>query len=102
MATSARDLNTAEIAYAAIDEVDKVHYISEIKALPSAECRNAELALFSHLPQQAESIYLQAGLIYRAIQLNIDLFNWERALQVSSEAQDACGHSFGIPGTIPH
>ena len=59
-------------------QIDKVHYISEIKALPSAECRNAELALFSYQPQQAESIYLQAGLVYRAIQLNIDLFNWKR------------------------
>lgn len=59
-------------------KIDKVQYITEIKALPSAECRNAELALLSHQPQQAESIYLQAGLIYRAIQLNIDLFHWER------------------------
>jgi intraflagellar transport protein 80 len=83
MATNARDLNTAEVAYAAVNEIDKVHYIAEIKALPSAECRNAELALFSHRPQHAEAIYLQAGMVYRAIQLNIDLFNWERALQLA-------------------
>lgn len=60
-------------------KIDKVHYIAEIKALPSAERRNAELALLSHQPQQAEAIYLQVGLVYRAIQLNIDLFNWERS-----------------------
>ncbi|CAI7994445.1 Intraflagellar transport protein 80 homolog [Geodia barretti] len=83
MATNARDLNTAEVAYAAVNEIDKVHYIAEIKALPSAECRNAELALFSHRPQHAEAIYLQAGMVYKAIQLNTDLFNWERALQLA-------------------
>ena len=55
-----------------------MHYITEIKALPSAERRNAELALLSHQPKQAESLYLQAGLVYRAIQLNLDLFKWER------------------------
>ena len=64
-------------------QIDKVHYIAEIKALPSAECRNAELALFSHRPQHAEAIYLQAGMVYKAIQLNTDLFNWERCVQYS-------------------
>ena len=61
-------------------QIDKVHYISEIKALPNAERRNAELALFCHRPQQAEAIYLQVGMVYRAIQLNIDLFNWGRSV----------------------
>ena len=78
MAAAARDLNTAEVAYAAINEVDKVQYILHIRNLPTAEQRNAELALFCHQPQQAETVYLQAGLVYRAIELNIQLFNWER------------------------
>jgi intraflagellar transport protein 80 len=60
--------------------VDKVQFVSHIKQLPSPERRNAELALFCHQPQQAEVIYLQAGLPFRAIELNMNLFNWERYL----------------------
>ena len=59
-------------------QVDKVQFVSHIKQLPSPERRNAELALFCHQPQQAEAIYLQAGLVFRAIKLNTNLFNWER------------------------
>ena len=36
------------------------------------------MALFCRQTQEAETILLQAGLIYRAIQMNIDLFNWDR------------------------
>lgn len=36
------------------------------------------MALFCRQPQEAETILLQAGLVYRAIQMNIDLFNWDR------------------------
>lgn len=55
-----------------------MQYISYIRELPTSEKRNAELALLFRQPQQAEAIYLQAGLIFRAIQLNMNLFNWER------------------------
>lgn len=85
MAASARDLNTAETAYAAINEVDKVQYISRLHELPSAERRSAELALFCRQPQQAEAVYLQAGMVYRAIELNMALFNWERALELATK-----------------
>lgn len=36
------------------------------------------MLLFSGQVQEAETTLLQAGLIYQAIQVNIDLFNWER------------------------
>ena len=39
------------------------------------------MALFCRQPQEAETILLQAGLVYRAIQMNIDLFNWDRYLR---------------------
>ena len=59
-------------------QVDKVQYISYIRELPTPVRRNAELALFSHQLQQAEATYLQAGMVYRAIELNLEFFNWER------------------------
>ena len=42
------------------------------------------MALFCRQPQEAETILLQAGLVYRAIQMNIDLFNWDRYLRRGS------------------
>merc|ERR1712054_515067 len=74
---------TAEVAFAAIDEVDKLQYVLYIKDIPSPEGRAAELALFRRRPDEAEQILLQAQLYYRAIKLNIRLFNWERALELA-------------------
>lgn len=79
--------DTAEIAFAAIDEVDKLQYILYIKDIPSAEGVAAELALFRRRPEEAEQILLTAGLHYRAIKLNIKLFNWERALDLAVRNQ---------------
>ncbi|EDV28474.1 uncharacterized protein TRIADDRAFT_49567 [Trichoplax adhaerens] len=83
MSAYAKDLSTAEIAYAAIDEVDKVQYITYIKDIPSREGRNAAMALFCRQSAEAESILLQAGLIYRAIEMHINNHNWERALDLA-------------------
>lgn len=83
MSAGAKELNTAELAYAAICEASKVQYINQIKEIPTPEGRNAALALFCHQPIEAENILLQAGLVYRAIELNINLFNWDRALKVA-------------------
>ena len=41
------------------------------------------MALFCKQPQQAEAIYLQSNLIFRAIEVNINLYNWERALELA-------------------
>ncbi len=51
MAAYAKELTTAEIAYAAIDEADKVQFLQTIRDLPSKEARNAEMAVFSGQPQ---------------------------------------------------
>ncbi|XP_059177555.1 intraflagellar transport protein 80 homolog [Physella acuta] len=83
MATYAKDLNTAEISYAAIQEADKVQLIINIKEIPVKEARNAEMALLCGSQQDAEAILLQAGLIFRAIMLNIQLYNWDRALELA-------------------
>ncbi|OMJ95505.1 hypothetical protein SteCoe_1102 [Stentor coeruleus] len=83
MALYARELNTAEIALAAIDEVDKIQFINYVKMIPSEAGRNAELALFSKRLQEAEQILLQSKLYYRAIKMNIKLYKWERALDIA-------------------
>ncbi|XP_048859543.1 intraflagellar transport protein 80 homolog isoform X3 [Brienomyrus brachyistius] len=83
MAIANKELNTAEVAYAAVGEVDKVQYINSIKELPSKESSLAHILLFSGYVQEAESLLLQAGLIYQAIQVNISLYNWDRALELA-------------------
>ncbi|XP_051873931.1 intraflagellar transport protein 80 homolog isoform X2 [Pristis pectinata] len=83
MAIAHKDLMTAEVAYAAIGEIDKVQYINMIKDLPSKESRMAHLLLFTGNVQDAEGILIQSGLIYQAIQININLYNWDRALELA-------------------
>lgn len=83
MATAYKELNTAEVAYAAINEVDKVQYIHYIKEIPIKEARMAEMALMGGHISDAESILLQSGLHFRAIMLNLTTYNFERALQLA-------------------
>lgn len=83
MAMASRELNTAEVAYTAIGDVPRVQYIGFIKQQPSKESSVAHTLLFSGHVQEAESTLLQAGLAYQAIQVHIDLYNWERALELA-------------------
>ncbi|XP_026225134.1 intraflagellar transport protein 80 homolog [Anabas testudineus] len=83
MSMANRELSTAEMAYAAIGELPRVQYINFIKEQPSKESSFAHMLMFSGQVQEAEATLVQAGLIYQAIQINIDLFNWERALELA-------------------
>ncbi|XP_019850408.1 PREDICTED: intraflagellar transport protein 80 homolog [Amphimedon queenslandica] len=83
MATSMKELGTAIIAYSAINEVDKIRYLKFIQGLSSNELRLAELALFCRQLQAAESMFVQAGFVFRAIEMNMELFQWERALDLA-------------------
>jgi intraflagellar transport protein 80 len=83
MAINGRELNAAEVAYAAINAVEKVQFVLHIKEIPTNEGRHAELALFRRMPYEAEAILLQSQLYYRAIKMWIRLFNWERALELA-------------------
>jgi len=85
MSLQNRQLDTAEVALASLNEADKLEFIIYLKKLPSEETRNAELALYRRCPDEAEAILLQARppLLYRAIDLNIRLFRWGRALELA-------------------
>ncbi|XP_026683019.1 intraflagellar transport protein 80 homolog [Diaphorina citri] len=83
MATYSRDLATSEEAYAAIEQVDKVMYINHIKGIPVKAAQQAEMYLLGGNISEAESILLQHGLIFRAIQVSILTHNWDRALELA-------------------
>lgn len=84
MSIKEKEISTAEVALAAIEEVDKLQYMIHIKNIPSVEGRNAALSLYMRCPDEAESILLQAGLYYRAIKMHIKLYNWKRALDLAT------------------
>lgn len=48
------------------------------------------MALFCRQIPDAEAILLQSGLTYRAIQMNLDLFNWDRYLDLLASFLDYC------------
>mmetsp|Transcript_12473 Transcript_12473/g.33372 ORF Transcript_12473/g.33372 Transcript_12473/m.33372 type:complete len:742 (-) Transcript_12473:178-2403(-) len=83
MSIALKELNTAEVAYAAVDEVDNVQYINYVKKIPTPEGRNAALLAYAGKVKEAENILLQAGLTYRAIMMNLDLHRWQRALELA-------------------
>merc|ERR1719487_3100871 len=87
MAIQSRELNTVEIALAAIEEVDKVQFIAHINKLPDEVLKSAELALFCKRPDEGLNILLQNKRLYRAIKLNIRLHRWSDALELALKHQ---------------
>jgi len=83
MALHARQLDIAEMAYAAVNKVDKVLYIQKIHLLKDKEAKNAEIALICGNIKEAENILIQSGFVLKAIILNLELFKWERALELA-------------------
>jgi len=83
MALKDKELNTAEVAFAAIDEIAKLKHVQYIIDIPTVEGRNAELALWRRRPDEAEQILTQGGFIYRAIRVHLRMFNWDRALELA-------------------
>ena len=67
MAVAGKELHTAEVAYAAIEHVDKLLYMCHIKELPTVEAREAELLLFRRRQAEAVAVLVQGGWVYRAI-----------------------------------
>lgn len=76
-------LDTAEEAYAAINQPDKVSYIQRIKNLDKRPLQLAGIALLGGSIQEAETILLHNGLVYQAIHTNIQMHNWGRALELA-------------------
>merc|ERR1711998_309290 len=87
MAVCGKELHTAEVAYAAIDQVDKLLYMCHIKELPTVEAREADLLLFRRRAAEAVSVLEQAGWVYRAIKLFIRIFQWEKAFELARSQQ---------------
>ena len=70
-----------------IYEVDKVNFIEKILKLKEQNYNenliSAYVLLLSNRIDDAENVLLQGKLIYRAIKININLFRWDRALNLA-------------------
>jgi hypothetical protein len=69
--------------------VDKVLYLRDLQAMPSAAARRGQLLLFQGRHAMAEEALLSARLAWAAVELNLGLFNWQRALALAQQAGEA-------------
>jgi intraflagellar transport protein 80 len=72
------ELESASIAYAALEAIEKVRFVEKARAMPSVARRSAELRAFRREHEEAERILLGAGLVFRAVELNLRLLDWAR------------------------
>uniref|UniRef100_A0A8R1TQ96 Intraflagellar transport protein 80 homolog n=1 Tax=Onchocerca volvulus TaxID=6282 RepID=A0A8R1TQ96_ONCVO len=82
-ATDAKNFYTAESAYSALDETEKVKFLSQLRAEHSNEVRSAMMTAFRRNFKDADAMLVQNGHFFRAIMLNISLFRWQRALELA-------------------
>lgn len=82
-----REIQIAETAVASIDEVDKVGFIEKILKLKEDKYNESLITsyvlLLSNKIDEAENVLIQGKLYYRAIKMNINLFRWDRALNLA-------------------
>ncbi|VDN28090.1 unnamed protein product [Gongylonema pulchrum] len=64
-------------------KVEKVKFLSELRAEPSKDVRSAMMAAFTGNFKDADAMLVQNEQIFRAIMLNISIFRWQR--QVSDK-----------------
>ncbi|ORZ38192.1 WD40-repeat-containing domain protein [Catenaria anguillulae PL171] len=89
LAVQGNELNTAEVAYAAVDMADKVSYLGYIKEISkSAEVRNAEVLVFKRMFREAEGVLVASGNGFWAVRMWCGLHQWDRALDVATRFKE--------------
>jgi hypothetical protein len=86
MAIEATDFTFAELASAALDEIDTVHFMIHICGIPYPEVRGAELLLFKRNRADAERKLLAAGIRQQRIKMNIRLYQTQSARDIAETA----------------
>uniref|UniRef100_A0A0K0EJI1 Intraflagellar transport protein 80 homolog n=1 Tax=Strongyloides stercoralis TaxID=6248 RepID=A0A0K0EJI1_STRER len=83
MAVAERNVFIAEMAYSELDKADRVLFLSQIRKEKNLNLKNALFSMFAGRISEAETILLQSKYYFRAILLNIQMYRWERALQLA-------------------
>lgn len=79
------DINTAEVCYAAIGDVEKVEFICGLRRLKTKELRAAEMLIFQRKYKEAESLLLSSKNVFPAIKMWVDLYQWNKALDLAQK-----------------
>ncbi|CAJ0577348.1 unnamed protein product, partial [Mesorhabditis spiculigera] len=82
-AAQQKNLYAAEIAYGALEEGEKVAFLSEARNHPNKDVRAAMLVLLTGKISDADAMLERTGNPFRAIMLNISTFRWSRALDLA-------------------
>jgi intraflagellar transport protein 80 len=69
-------------------QVDTVAYLKNMDAIPNHHVKRAELLLLQGKHTAAEEILISNRLIWAAVDLNVRLFNWDRALGIAEQSDD--------------
>ncbi|XP_027197642.2 intraflagellar transport protein Oseg5 [Dermatophagoides pteronyssinus] len=85
MSLEQKQFRIAEVAYAAINKLDKVLYLNRIKTLKSQELITIESELLCGNFDLAENLLIQKGYFLRAIYLHLQLQNWIRAIDLAQK-----------------
>ncbi|CEF69620.1 Intraflagellar transport protein 80 homolog [Strongyloides ratti] len=83
MAVAERNVFIAEMAYSELEKADRVLFLSQIRKEKNLNLKNALFAMFAGRISEAETILLQSKYYFRAIFLNIQMYRWDRALQLA-------------------
>ncbi|XP_057652979.1 intraflagellar transport protein 80 homolog [Diorhabda carinulata] len=81
--SNSNTIDIAEEAFACINHYDKVLFLQYIKDLPSRVEQKSQMALLGGKQQEAESTLLHNGMVFQAIYMNINLYDWNRALDLA-------------------
>ncbi|XP_028134909.1 intraflagellar transport protein 80 homolog isoform X1 [Diabrotica virgifera virgifera] len=81
--SSSNTIDIAEEAFANINHYDKVYFLQHIKDLPTRAEQKSQMALLGGKHQDAESTLLHNGMVFQAIYMNINLYEWNRALDLA-------------------
>eukprot|EP00002_Diphylleia_rotans_P010896 TRINITY_DN2155_c0_g1_i6.p1 TRINITY_DN2155_c0_g1~~TRINITY_DN2155_c0_g1_i6.p1 ORF type:complete len:511 (-),score=103.20 TRINITY_DN2155_c0_g1_i6:229-1761(-) len=83
MSINGNHLETAEVALASIDEVDKLQYILWIASYENKVIRAALLHMYRRNFDEAEALLIQNQYYYRAIKMRIRSFEWDKAFDIA-------------------
>ena len=96
LATSAAcegEIQISEISYSALHAIDKVEFWKQIDTYIGNDIQSAILSLLQNKNAQTEGVFIKCGKVFKAIELNLRTFNWDRALTLAIKHQthiDTC------------
>ncbi|PFH32405.1 hypothetical protein BESB_017230 [Besnoitia besnoiti] len=79
-----RELEVAEIACAALGNIATVQQIQRIQKIRHPTRKAAETALVCHKPDDAVHVLVEQGMVYRALEILMEVHRWEDALALAT------------------